>query len=215
MRTGWPASLAIASAAGLTVAALLLIEPACAQGPFGMVDPAIWPIWLAEVREMQPLLSVFQKNPLTGAAIAAFPALAVVAALLMLQDRAARRDMGSLAAAAAFLICGGGDARCDPRLLLRDLARHADGRRDGAAVVRGAAAQDIRGAAGRRVGADAARAVVGRHHHRPCGRARRPRSRSTGRTARPASRARATRRWRNCRRGSSRPTSATDRTCWR
>jgi hypothetical protein len=95
---------AIASAVGLTVAALLLIEPACAQGPFGMVDPAIRPIWLAGVREMQPLISVFQKNPVTGAAIAAFPALAVVATLLMLQDRAARRDMGALAAAAAFLI---------------------------------------------------------------------------------------------------------------
>jgi hypothetical protein len=95
---------AIASAAGLTVAALLLIEPACAHGPFGMIDPAIRPIWLGEVREMQPLLSVFQKNPETGAAIAAFPALAVVATLLMLQDRAARRDMGLLAAAAVFLI---------------------------------------------------------------------------------------------------------------
>jgi hypothetical protein len=80
-----------------------MIEPACSQGPFGMVDPAIRPIWLAEVREMQPLLSVFQKNPLTGAAIAAFPALALVATLLMLQDRAARRDMGSLAAAVVFV----------------------------------------------------------------------------------------------------------------
>jgi len=95
---------AIAGAAGLTVAALLMIEPACVQGPFGMVDPAIRPVWLAEVREMQPLLSVFQKNPLTGAAIAAFPALALVATLQMLQHRAARRDMGSLAAAAVFAV---------------------------------------------------------------------------------------------------------------
>jgi len=55
------------------------------------------------VREMQPLISVFQKNPVTAAAIAAFPALAVIATLLLLQDRATRRDMGSLAAAAAFL----------------------------------------------------------------------------------------------------------------
>src|ERR1041385_7734756 len=94
---------AVASAAGLTAAVLLLIAPACAQGPFGMVDPAIRPIWLSEVREMQPLFAVFQKNPLTAAAIAAFPALAVVATLLMLQDRTARRDMGSLTAAAAFL----------------------------------------------------------------------------------------------------------------
>ena len=97
-------AVAIAAAAGLTATVLLLIEPACARGPFGMVDPAIWPIWLGEVREMQPLLAVFQKNPLTGAAIAAFPAVAVVATLVMLSDRAMRRDMGFLAAAAVFLI---------------------------------------------------------------------------------------------------------------
>jgi hypothetical protein len=95
---------AMAGAASLTGAVLVLLEPACARGPFGMVDPAIWPVWLAEVREMQPLLAVFQKNPLTGAAIAAFPALAVVATLVLLQQRAHRRDIGFLAAAAVFLI---------------------------------------------------------------------------------------------------------------
>jgi len=97
-------AFAIASAGSVAAAALLLIEPACSRGPFGMVDPAIWPIWLSEVREMQPLFAVFQKNPLTGAAIAAFPALAMVATLLMVQDRVVRRDMGFLAAAAVFLI---------------------------------------------------------------------------------------------------------------
>ena len=91
-------------AASLTVAVLLPIEPVCVGGPFGMVGPAIWPIWLSEVREMQPLLAVFQKNPLTGSAIAAFPAVAVVATLVMLQYRATRRDMGFLAVAAALLI---------------------------------------------------------------------------------------------------------------
>jgi hypothetical protein len=95
---------AILGAASLTAAVLLLIEPVCARGPFGMVDPAIWPIWLSEVREMQPLLAVLQKNPLTGSAIAAFPAVAVVATLVMLQYRATRRDMGFLAVAAALLI---------------------------------------------------------------------------------------------------------------
>ena len=97
-------AFAIAGAGSLAGALLVLIEPACARGPFGMVDPAIWPVWLAEVREMQPLFAVFQKNPLTGAAIAAFPAVAVVATLVMLQQRAMRRDMGFLAAAAVFLI---------------------------------------------------------------------------------------------------------------
>jgi hypothetical protein len=95
---------AIAGAGSLAAAALVLIEPLCARGPFGMVDPAIWPVWLGEVREMQPLFAVLQKNPLTGAAIAAFPAVAVIATLVMLRQRAMRRDVGFLAAAGVFLI---------------------------------------------------------------------------------------------------------------
>ena len=35
---------------------------AASRGPLAMVDPAIWPIWLGEVREMQPLLSVWRKQ---------------------------------------------------------------------------------------------------------------------------------------------------------
>jgi hypothetical protein len=95
---------AIAGAGCLAAAVLVLIEPACARGPFGLVDPAIWPVWLSEVREMQPLFSVFQKNPLTGAAIAAFPALGVLATLVMLRQPAMRRDIGFLATALVFVI---------------------------------------------------------------------------------------------------------------
>ena len=95
---------AVASAAGLAAAALVLVEPACSKGPFGMVDPAIWPIWLGEVREMQPLLAVFRSNPLTGAAIAAFPAAGVLATVLMFKTSVARRDLGCLTTAAVFLV---------------------------------------------------------------------------------------------------------------
>jgi hypothetical protein len=95
---------AVAGATVLAIAALLSVEPACARGPFGLVDPAIWPIWLGEVREMQPLWSVLHKNPLTGAAIAAFPMVAVIATLVLLKERAMRRDIGFLTAAAVFLI---------------------------------------------------------------------------------------------------------------
>ena len=114
------------------------------------------------------------KNPLTGVAIAGFPALAVVATLLMLQDRDARRDFGFLAAAAAFLTAVAGDVGAISALFLRDLARHAAGRGDGAAIVRGAAARALLPRLVAGAGADAARAIVGRHHHRACGRARRP-----------------------------------------
>ncbi len=96
--------VAIAAAACSTGAVLLLIEPLCVGGPFAMVDPAIWPAWLGEVREMQPLLAVFRINPLTGAAIAAFPAVAVLATVVMLGQRDVRRDSGFLAAAAVFAL---------------------------------------------------------------------------------------------------------------
>jgi len=96
--------LAVAGAGCLSLAVFLLLEPRCVHGPFAMVDPEIWPVWHSYVREMQPLLSVFRVNPLTAAAIAAFPAVAVVAMLVLFNDRAQRRDFGFLAAAAVFLM---------------------------------------------------------------------------------------------------------------
>ena len=91
----------LGSAAG-TLAVLLLIEPRCLRGPMAMVDPAIWPIWLGDVREMQPLLSVFRKNPLTASAIAAFPVAALVAVAILLRQESLRRDFGFLTAVLVF-----------------------------------------------------------------------------------------------------------------
>ncbi len=123
----------LGSAAG-TLAVLLLLEPRCMRGPLAMVDPAIWPIWLGEVREMQPLLSVFRKNPLTASAIAAFPAAALVAVAILLRQERLRRDFGFLTAVLVFCRGGGHHGRRDPRLFLCDLARHAVGCRAGAAA---------------------------------------------------------------------------------
>lgn len=53
---------------------------------------------------MQRLLAVFRMNPLTGAAIAAFPSVAVLAAVVMLGQRESRRDSGFLAAAGVFAL---------------------------------------------------------------------------------------------------------------
>jgi hypothetical protein len=96
--------LASVLAAGAAAAAvLLLLEPRCVRGPLAMVDPAIWPIWLGEVRELQPLLAVWRKNPLTASAIAAFPAVALLAAAILLRERELRRDFGFLAAVLVFV----------------------------------------------------------------------------------------------------------------
>jgi hypothetical protein len=96
--------LACMGAVGAAATGLfLVIQPACLHGPYAMMDPAVWPIWLAHVREMQPLIPLMAKSPLTAIAIAAFPAAAAVAALVLLGQAEHRRDFGFLAAAAAFV----------------------------------------------------------------------------------------------------------------
>jgi hypothetical protein len=96
--------LACVMAAGAAATALFVaIEPACLRGPYAMMDPAVWPIWLAHVREMQPLIPLMTKSPLTGIAIAAFPAVALMATLVLMRDKDMCRDFGTLTATAAFL----------------------------------------------------------------------------------------------------------------
>ena len=98
---------AVAAAGSLALAIYLLLQPRCIGGPFAMVDPAIWPIWHSQVRELQPLSSVFRVNPLTAAGIAAFPLAATLAALVLGTQETLRRDFGYLTAAAAFLAAAG------------------------------------------------------------------------------------------------------------
>ena len=98
-------SLRLACVGLITVAAavpFVLIEPRCLGGPYAMMDPAVWPIWLAHVREMEPLIPLFAKSPLTAIAIATFPVAALVAALALLWQSELRRDYGFLVAAAGF-----------------------------------------------------------------------------------------------------------------
>lgn len=97
-------ALAVIGAGSLAMAALVLFEKRCIGGPFAMVDPGIWPVWHDHVREMQPLARVFAINPLSAAGIAAFPAAALVAALLLAADTRLRRDFGYLTAVLVFVI---------------------------------------------------------------------------------------------------------------
>jgi len=85
-------------------ALFLMIEPRCLRGPYAMMDAAVWPIWLAHVREMKPLLLLMAESPLTGIAIATFPAAALIAALILARTHELRRDFGFLAATAAFVM---------------------------------------------------------------------------------------------------------------
>jgi hypothetical protein len=95
--------LAVAGAGGLALAAFVLLEPRCIRGPFAMVDPGIWPVWHDHVRELQPLVTVFRVNPLTEAGIAAFPAFALFALLVLVFERDLRRNFGFIVVAVVFL----------------------------------------------------------------------------------------------------------------
>ncbi len=94
------AHVVVAGAAAATL--FVALEPRCLRGPYAMMDAAVWPIWLAHVREMKPLLSLIAESPLTGIAIATFPAAALIAVLALARRR--RGDGAFLAAAAAFLV---------------------------------------------------------------------------------------------------------------
>jgi hypothetical protein len=97
IRLGWAAATA-----GVAVGLFLWIEPRCLKGPYAMMDPQVWAIWLAHVREMQPLIPLLAKSPLTAIAIGTFPVAALLAALVLLRSPAMRCDFGYLAASAAL-----------------------------------------------------------------------------------------------------------------
>ena len=84
-------------------------------------------------------VAVFRTNPLTAAAIAAFPALALVAMLKLMTEREASPRLRLPHGELCLPRRGRDHARGDPRLFLCDLAWHAAGRRARAAAVRRAA----------------------------------------------------------------------------
>ncbi|MFO1149728.1 MAG: hypothetical protein U1E62_15230 [Alsobacter sp.] len=77
--------LAAAGLAGLfALAAFGLTEPACLAGPFGQVDPAIRPIWLDHVDEVQPIHHVWAESRLRALMAVVDPVLALLAVPLVL-----------------------------------------------------------------------------------------------------------------------------------
>lgn len=85
----------------LALALFVWLEPRCLRGPYAMMDPAVWPIWLAHVREMKPLLRLIIESPVTGIGIATFPLVGIAAVFAL--ARTMRSDFGFLVAAGAFL----------------------------------------------------------------------------------------------------------------
>jgi hypothetical protein len=100
----WARFVAAAVAAGMALAVFILFEPRCLAGPFGLIDPAIRPIWLDNVSEAQPLSRILREAPLTGMAMASFPVVALLALLIAGGSSERRRDIGFLLASASFLL---------------------------------------------------------------------------------------------------------------
>ena len=96
--------LHVVFAGATAISIFLVIEPRCLRGPYAMMDAAVWPIWLAHVREMKPLFSLMAESPLTAIAIATFPAVALIAALVLARSRELRGDFAFLTATAAFVM---------------------------------------------------------------------------------------------------------------
>jgi len=94
----------VAVVAAAAVAIFLLVEPRCLLGPYAMVDPAVKPIWLTHVREMQSLVTFTADNPVAGLGIAVFPMVAVVAVVMLARRSELRREFGFLTASAALLL---------------------------------------------------------------------------------------------------------------
>lgn len=87
-RLGLAAKLGLLAATGaVSLTLYALSEPACLAGPFGEVDPALFPIWLGGVSETQSMLSLGRQLPYLGGL-----ALLYVAAGLYCGARLMRTD---------------------------------------------------------------------------------------------------------------------------
>lgn len=96
--------VAVTAVAAVVLIAYLGLEPRCVGGPFAMMDPAVWPIWLANVREMQSWIALAGNAPYVAAAIAVFPAVALVGACVLAREPALRRDFACQVAFAALVL---------------------------------------------------------------------------------------------------------------
>ncbi len=84
-------ALAVAGSIGL--AAYAALEPACLGGPFGQVTRDLWPIWLSQVTEGQPVSYLLARDPAPTAGLLLFIAIGIAARThFMLLARAALRD---------------------------------------------------------------------------------------------------------------------------
>jgi hypothetical protein len=71
--------------AGAAAAVYLGLEPRCLQGPFGLIDGSIFPLWLDRVQEMQPLAALFRAEGARAMVYVGFPLIAALSVLVVVR----------------------------------------------------------------------------------------------------------------------------------
>lgn len=101
-RFAWRAA-SVMLAAIVATAIVISIEPRCLLGPYALMDPRMWSLWLSSVFENQPLTRILVSNPFRVFPMLAFPAACLIAMAVLLRDRS-RRNFAILTACAVFLM---------------------------------------------------------------------------------------------------------------
>jgi hypothetical protein len=79
----WTRAIRLGAAVAAGAAALAVFaafEPRCLKGPFGLVDPAIMPLWLDNVREVQSIVALIRNLGADAVAHLAFPLVVIASA---------------------------------------------------------------------------------------------------------------------------------------
>jgi hypothetical protein len=101
--TAWVRLAALVLVGAAAGAVYLAIHPSCVRGPFGDIDPRLFPIWLDHVNEMRSLPQVVHEDPRAAVGLAAGPLAALVALVMALLRPGPRRDPAWLLAAVTLV----------------------------------------------------------------------------------------------------------------
>lgn len=102
-RTAFAIICGLALSAGLGIAALLWLAPACASGPFPMLDPLLRTIWISNVAEGQPVLTL---DAVSLVQWAVPPLIGIVAAIVLARTETRSVTWGYAAVLAGTFVMG-------------------------------------------------------------------------------------------------------------
>jgi hypothetical protein len=77
--------LILAAGGAIALAVFAAFEPRCLKGPFGLIDPVVFPLWLDHVQEMQSISQLFNERGMAVIVFVAFPFVAAFSVLLVVR----------------------------------------------------------------------------------------------------------------------------------